>query len=138
YDSDLECELAHLPTKYPFSIEMNKYASHIPKGQCTEWADGRYYQLTGNHALFNGDAYKWNELASNNQDWKVSKIPKVPSIMVTEKYTNGAGEFGHVSIVESIIDQNTVCTSNWNFPQRGKLTLKKVRIIPSTSFIYHR
>ncbi|KAJ9056695.1 hypothetical protein DSO57_1030343 [Entomophthora muscae] len=33
------------------------------------------------------------------------------------------GETGHVAIVESI-SGNSICTSNWNFPDRGSLTMK--------------
>ncbi|MEO9139351.1 MAG: CHAP domain-containing protein [Jatrophihabitans sp.] len=75
-------------------------------GECTWWAinefhafDGRYPNLVapGN----NGNAQYWAGNAAYN-GWTVSVTPRVGSIAVFPRYTNGSGSVGHVAWVTSV------------------------------------
>jgi surface antigen len=87
-------------------------------GQCTWWAinefhafDGRYPNLVapGN----NGDAQYWAGNAAYN-GWTVSSIPRVGSIAVFPRYTNGAGSVGHVAWVTSV-GSGTITVTEMHF-----------------------
>ncbi|KAJ9049576.1 hypothetical protein DSO57_1023046 [Entomophthora muscae] len=119
-----ECKLMETNSKRAFETTLNNdYPSF--KGQCTEWADGRYYQLTGHHVDFlNGfyDARFWPQKASE-KGWQVGSTPLVASIIALQPQQGEIGETGHVAIVESI-NGDSICTSNWNMPTQGVLTMK--------------
>ncbi|KAJ9049577.1 hypothetical protein DSO57_1023047 [Entomophthora muscae] len=128
-----ECKLVESNSERAFEIVINK--DYPFKGQCSEWADGRYYQLTGQHVDFlNGifDAKLWPEKAQAT-GWQVSSTPSVPSMIILQPQQVLIGETGHVAIVESI-NGDSICTSNWNFPVRGKLSMKTfdLKTLPSS------
>lgn len=105
------------------------------RGQCTEWADGRYFQLTGRHVDFvqgHIDALGWPE-AAPTKGWKVSTTPSAPSMVVFQPQPGMFGATGHVAVVESI-SGNMLCTSNWNLPTLGVTTMKTFDVsqIPDT------
>ncbi|KAI0241004.1 hypothetical protein L0F63_006947, partial [Massospora cicadina] len=82
-----------------FHTEFNSHLQRSMRGQCTEWTDGRYYQLTGNHVDFiDGyvDATDWDQKA-RNAGWTVSTQPIVPSIMVIKNTVPGYEGTGHVA-----------------------------------------
>jgi surface antigen len=89
-------------------------------GQCTYWANMRYHELTGHWIpwLGNADAWAWN---APGYGWQTSSYPNPngPSIIVLAPYTEGAGSYGHVAVVESGVSAasaaNGVSTSNWNW-----------------------
>ncbi|ORX91474.1 hypothetical protein K493DRAFT_304014 [Basidiobolus meristosporus CBS 931.73] len=89
-------------------------------GQCTDWADARYAQITGHHISWYGDARLWTARALASGQWTVSKSPKVPSIIVLQPGAQGAGGPGHVAVVETINEDKSVYTSNYNFRFGGK------------------
>ncbi|KAJ9049575.1 hypothetical protein DSO57_1023045 [Entomophthora muscae] len=138
--SNGKCQLLQSNSGRRFETEMNDLYPSI-KGQCTEWADGRYYMLTGHHVDFlNGfyDAKFWPARAQAN-GWQVSSTPSVASIIVLQPQQGEIGETGHVAIVESI-SGNSICTSNWNFPGRGKLSMKTFdlrALPPSVRYLTH-
>ncbi|ORX95743.1 hypothetical protein K493DRAFT_337193 [Basidiobolus meristosporus CBS 931.73] len=83
-------------------------------GQCTDWADARYAQLTGHHVEWRSDAKNWaNDARSNG--WTVSSKPQSPCIIVLQPGSQGIGASGHVAVVESINSDGSVYTSNYNF-----------------------
>ncbi|KAJ9080251.1 hypothetical protein DSO57_1027096 [Entomophthora muscae] len=138
--SDGNCQLLQSNSGRGSESKINDlYPSY--KGQCTEWADGRYYQLTGHHVDFlNGfyDARFWPQKASE-KGWQVGSTPLVASIMALQPQQGEIGETGHVAIVESI-SGNSICTSNWNFPIRGNLTMKTFdlrALPPSVRYLTH-
>jgi surface antigen len=88
-------------------------------GQCTYWANMRYYELTGYQTAWIGDADQWAAGAAASPGWVVSTIPHVPSIIVLQPGEQGAGEAGHVAVVESIPSPGVVHTSNWNWYANG-------------------
>jgi len=87
-------------------------------GQCTYWANMRYHQLTGHWVPWLGNAYEWAYQAPA-YGWKTSSVPNPngPSIIVLAPYTQGAGSYGHVAVVETGVTNsaNGVTTSNWNW-----------------------
>ncbi|KAJ9076556.1 hypothetical protein DSO57_1024974 [Entomophthora muscae] len=128
--NDNSCHKGNFTTKANFQILMNSQADRnvIPAGQCTEWVDGRYYELTGQHVTFSGKASDWAKQAyTQGNIWDVSSVPKVPSIVVMSKGAQGASlSTGHVAIVESA-SGSSICTSNWNSPHLGKTTYKVIQ-----------
>lgn len=83
-------------------------------GQCTYWANWRYYQLTGHQVAWLGNADQW-AAGATSAGWVVSSTPHVPSIIVLQPYVQLAGGYGHVAVVESIPRAGVVHTSNWNW-----------------------
>ncbi|KAI0219069.1 hypothetical protein L0F63_002263, partial [Massospora cicadina] len=91
------CALRTTP-KRTFSSIINSCMPFEKKGQCTEWADGRYYQLTGHHMEFNGPAHSWPNLARLKPDeWVVSETPITPSVAIYPPGIYGAGPAGHAA-----------------------------------------
>ncbi|ORX97791.1 hypothetical protein K493DRAFT_368928 [Basidiobolus meristosporus CBS 931.73] len=89
-------------------------------GQCTDWADARYYELTCQHTQWWGDARTWPSSARNVNGWVVSSQPRVPSIIVIQPGYQGCGSTGHVAVVERINNDGSVYTSNWNYKFNGQ------------------
>ncbi|ORX99944.1 hypothetical protein K493DRAFT_299142 [Basidiobolus meristosporus CBS 931.73] len=89
-------------------------------GQCTDWADARYYQLTCHHTQWWGNAKTWPASAENTEGWVVSSEPRVPSIIAIQPGYQGCDSYGHVAVVESINDDGSVYTSNWNYVENGR------------------
>jgi len=90
-----------------------------PIGQCTYWANAYYHQLSGWWVNWSGNANQWADGASA-AGWNVSTVPHVPSIIVLMGGVQGASyAYGHVAVVTSIINSNTVATSNMNWYENG-------------------
>ncbi len=87
-------------------------------GQCTYWANMRYYQLTGHQVAWLGDAYQWTA-GAYSAGWVVSSTPHIPSIIVLQPGVQGAGWYGHVAVVESIPSPGVVHVSTWNWNAGG-------------------
>ncbi|ORX90309.1 hypothetical protein K493DRAFT_340078 [Basidiobolus meristosporus CBS 931.73] len=87
-------------------------------GQCTDWADARYAQITGHHVTWWGDARFW-AVSAREAGWVVSKTPKVPSIIVIQPGYQGVGSDGHVAVVEEIMADGSVYTSDYNYIING-------------------
>ncbi|ORX97307.1 hypothetical protein K493DRAFT_300479 [Basidiobolus meristosporus CBS 931.73] len=107
-------------------------------GQCTDWADARYAQLTGNHVDWSGDASTWASSARGSSGWSVSKQPRVPSIIVIQPGYQGVGSDGHVAVVERIESDDEVYTSNYNY--NGGPYIKTYETFQSgygVSFVWH-
>lgn len=89
-----------------------------PVGQCTYWANLRYHALTGFWVSWNGNAWQW-KAGAQAAGWNVSQTPHVPSIIVLMPGVQGASSYGHVAVVESMINSTTVHTSNMNWWANG-------------------
>jgi surface antigen len=105
---------AGLPTPPPGSPGYDGFTY----GQCTYWADYLYHQMSGNWVPWAGDAWAWAN-GARAYGWHVSGTPIVPSIIVLQPYTEGAGPYGHVAVVIGINGDGSVHTSNWNFYANG-------------------
>jgi surface antigen len=87
-----------------------------PYPACTWWADQRYYQI---HGVFvpwtnNAMAWQWSTRASEF-GWRVSGTPRVGSILVLQPGVQGAGPYGHVAVVEEVLDNYHVIASSMNW-----------------------
>jgi surface antigen len=87
-------------------------------GQCTYFADYEYHRLTGYWVNWIGNAYQW-AYGARAAGWIVSSTPHVPSIIVLQSYTQGAGYYGHVAVVERINADGSVYTANMNWYANG-------------------
>ncbi len=91
----------------------------FPFGQCTWWANQRYYQL---HGLF--VPWRTNAMAANwvNQahvfGWHISTTPIVGAIMVLQPGVQGAYAAGHVGVVEHLLTDGSVVASSMNWGSR--------------------
>lgn len=110
-----ECPLPNHPPIRDFHSDLNRCIPIHLRGQSIEWADGRYYQLTGTHAPFEINATLWPQEA-RLAGWHVSLTPTAPSIAVIRGNTNGASPHGHVAVVEHVFANGLACTSHWNHP----------------------
>lgn len=88
----------------------------FPFGQCTWWANQRYYQVHGNFVPWraNANAFQWVARA-NDFGWHVSPAPTLGSILVLQPGVEGAYGLGHVSFVEQVLDDGTVIASSMNW-----------------------
>jgi surface antigen len=89
-----------------------------PLGVCTYWANLRYHELTGVWVTWRGNAYQW-AAGAQAAGWNVSSSPHVPSIIVLMPGVQGASGYGHVAVVESLVNSTTVHTSNMNWYANG-------------------
>lgn len=75
------------------------------KGNCTWYAWGRAWEITGsqpNDAGFRGNAYEWWEANKKSGKYEYGSEPRVGSIAVWKSNLPNSGGCGHVAIVEKI------------------------------------
>lgn len=95
---------------------MQGTANLFPYGQCTWWANQRYYQMHGVYVPWttNSDAWAWTNQAYNFH-WHVSSSPTVGAIVDLQPWVQGAYGLGHVAVVEQVLGNGTVIASNMNW-----------------------
>lgn len=111
-------------------------------GQCTWWADQRYYEL---HQSFvpwttNADAWQWKARALDFH-WVVSTSPKVGDIIDLAPNVQLASNLGHVAIVESILPNGHVLTSDLNWgatAQQRTMIAYNVEFVPGPGVTFIR
>ncbi|KAJ9075836.1 hypothetical protein DSO57_1031880 [Entomophthora muscae] len=130
-----ECDLAPSPQYRHFHTDFNLCTPRWLRGQCVEWADGRYFQLTGVHA-FEANASEWASLAAKSEDWRVSSEPVFPSIAVFSPSGGHSKHSGHVAVVEDVLRNGRFCISHWNAPKAKVLVTTILHNSPKISFIY--
>lgn len=88
----------------------------FPFGQCTWWANQRYYQLHGIFVPWRADAFAANWVNQARKfGWHVSNIPIVGAIMVLQPGIQGAYSAGHVGVVERLLGNGSVLASSMNW-----------------------
>jgi len=112
--------------------------NYFPYGQCTWWANQRYYQLHGVYVPWttNSDAWQWTARALDF-GWQVSSTPHVGDIIDLQPNVEGASALGHVAIVEKILGSGDVIASNMNWginPQQ--VTAVEFAPGPGVTFIH--
>lgn len=85
-------------------------------GQCTWWANQRYFQM---HGVFvpwtiNSDAWQWTARAYDYH-WRVSDQPSAGAIIDFQPGVQGAHGVGHVAVVERVLGNGHVIASNMNW-----------------------
>jgi surface antigen len=106
-------------------------------GQCTYWAQYRYWQLTGYPTPWAGNAATYAYQAPE-YGWIDTPTPVLHSMIVLQPNIQGAGPYtGHVGIVEAINPDGSVYVSSWNIVGPGILTYSTYKPGPGVSFVYH-
>lgn len=98
----------------------NVFAANF-SDQCTYWASQRYHALTGLWTPCTGNAYQWSN-QSANAGWNVNATPPkgLASILCLQPFTQGAGAYGHVAVVERVNSDGSVYTSGYDwYPHEG-------------------
>jgi N-acetylmuramoyl-L-alanine amidase len=90
--------------------------NYFPYGQCTWYANQRYYAL---HKIYvpwtsNSDAWAWTARAQNFH-WQVSNKPSVGAIVDLQPWVQGAYGLGHVAVVEKVLSNGDVIASSMNW-----------------------
>lgn len=87
-------------------------------GNCTWYAYGRTYELTGEiptEAGFIGNGYEWWEANKISGKYRYGSTPKVGAIAVWKSSLPGSGGSGHVAVVEKIEDNKVyISESTWH------------------------
>ncbi|MDR3596174.1 CHAP domain-containing protein [Clostridium sp.] len=90
----------------------------VIKGNCTWYAWGRAWEITGNKptdAGFVGDAYEWWEANKNSGKYQCGSEPRVGAIAVWRSDLPGSGGCGHVAVVENIQNGSIyISESTWD------------------------
>ena len=110
----------------------------FPYGQCTWWANQRYFQLHGVFVPWRTHANAWEWTARARQfGWHVSRLPTVGSIINLQPWVQGAYGLGHVAVVERVLRNGHVIAStmNWGaYPWR--VTYVQFTPGPGVTFIH--
>jgi surface antigen len=98
------------------AMAVRGQANTFPYGQCTWWADQRYHQLHGVYVpwMYNSNAWQWTARALDYH-WIVSSQPTPGSIITLQPWVQGAYGLGHVAVVERVLPNGHVITSNMNW-----------------------
>lgn len=113
------------------------YRNTFPYGQCTWWADQRFYQL---HHVFvpwnggNAEAWQWANRAYDFH-WRVSYRPSVGAIMDLQPGVQGAWGTGHVAVVERVLRNGHVIASNMNWG-RAPYEVVNVEFVPGPGITF--
>jgi surface antigen len=123
----------------PLSASMlqGSAGNAFPYGQCTWWANQRYYQLHGSFVPWrtNANAFQWVARAIES-GWHVSGIPIVGAIMVLQPAVDGAYGLGHVGVVEQILPDGRVMASSMNWGNQPSMVTQATYVLgPGVSFI---
>jgi surface antigen len=87
----------------------------FPYGQCTWWASQRYQELHGYFVPWtsNANAWQWTARAYDFH-WNVSTQPSYGAIANFQPGVQQASALGHVGVVEQILGNGDIVTSNMN------------------------
>ncbi|MBX5450520.1 CHAP domain-containing protein [Thermogemmatispora sp.] len=110
----------------------------FPYGQCTWWANQRYFQLHGIYVPWRTQADAWQWVARAYEfHWHVSRDPVPGAIIVLQPGVEGAYALGHVAVVEKVLGQGRVLASTMNW---GATPWKVQYVVysagPGVAFIY--
>jgi surface antigen len=109
------------PGNAPAQPPPNQNAVHgtgnyFPYGQCTWWGNQRYFELHGIYVPWTtqSDAWQWSDRA-RDFGWTISSTPTVGSILNLQPWVQDTWGLGHVAIVEEVLPDGRVRTSNMNW-----------------------
>ncbi len=96
--------------------ETRGWSNPYPIGQCTQYADQRFYQLHHYFVPWTSNANAWQWTARAYQfGWRVSSYPSVGAIVDMQPWIQGAYSFGHVAVVEQVLSDGSVIASSRNW-----------------------
>ncbi len=109
----------------------------FPYGQCTWYANQRYYQLHGIYVPWttSANALQWQARAYDFH-WRVSSTPTVGAIIDLQPWVQGAYSLGHVAVVERVLGNGRVLASTMNWGvYYWEVTYVQFTAGPGVSFI---
>ena len=108
--------IAFLQHTQPEAFTATEQGNFFPYGQCTWWANQRYYEKYGVYIPWtsNADAWQWTARAYD-YGWHVSLRPTIGAIIDLQPWVQGAYGAGHVAVVEQVLSDGSVITSNMNW-----------------------
>ncbi len=109
----------------------------FPYGQCTWYANQRFYQMHGVYVPWTtqSNAWQWTARAYNFH-WHVSGAPSVGAIVDLQPWVQGAYSLGHVAVVERVLQNGHVIASNMNWGiYYWKVTYVEFTPGPGVSFL---
>lgn len=96
--------------------EIRGWSNPYPYGQCTRYADQRFYQLHHYYVPWTTHANAWEWTARAYQfGWRVSSRPSVGAIVDLQPNVQGAYYLGHVGVVEQVLPDGSAIVSNMNW-----------------------
>jgi N-acetylmuramoyl-L-alanine amidase len=88
----------------------------FPYGQCTWYANSRFYQMHGVYVPWRTQSNAWQWAGRAYQyGWRVSSVPSVGAIVDLQPWVQGAYSLGHVAVVERVLQNGNVLASNMNW-----------------------
>jgi N-acetylmuramoyl-L-alanine amidase len=117
------------------SAAIKGTSNYFPYGQCTWWANQRYHQLYGIYVPWttNSNAWQWSARARDFR-WQVTTKPTVGDIVDLQPWVQGASSLGHVAIVEKILPNGHVMSSNMNWG--GSANIVNVEFAPGSGVTF--
>jgi surface antigen len=96
-------------------VPLHNTVNLFPYGQCTWWAAQRYQEMHGFFVPWttNSDAWQWTARAYDFH-WHVSSQPSIGAIIDFQPGVQESSSVGHVGVVEQILSNGDVVTSNMN------------------------
>ena len=96
-------------------VPLHNTGNPFPYGECTWWAAQRYEVLHGYFVPWtsNSNAWQWTARAYDFH-WNVSTQPSYGAIINFQPNVQEASALGHVGVVEQILSNGDVVTSNMN------------------------
>jgi surface antigen len=130
---------ASVPVSQPVNAApLHNTVNPFSYGQCTWWSSQRYHDLNGFYVPWttNSNAFQWTARA-NDFHWHVSTEPSVGAIMNFQGGVQGASSLGHVAVVEQVLGNGDVMTSNMNILGHpfGSVVYLKFHAGPGVTFI---
>jgi surface antigen len=119
------------------SAAIRGTGNYFPSGQCTWWANERYHQLHGIYVPWttNSNAWQWTARARDFR-WQVTTKPTVGDIIDLQPWVQGASSLGHVAVVEKILPNGHVLSSNMNWGGTTKVVNVEFTPGPGVTFIH--
>nr|WP_297704117.1 CHAP domain-containing protein [uncultured Butyrivibrio sp.] len=106
-----------------YSTSQNGWSKNYPMPNCTCYAYGRVYEMTGSKPNVSGNGGQFYQNNINSHAYDYSSDPNEPRIGAIVCYNDG--NLGHVQVVEDIGQDNNgkyiiVSESNWSGRDSGK------------------
>ena len=117
-------------------MQVSRQGNVFPYGQCTWYADQRFYQLHGVYVPWasSANAWQWSTRAAE-YGWRVSSRPIPGSIIVLQRGVQGASWAGHVGIVERINRNGSVIVSSMNWGT-NRFAVSQWRVYPGPGVLF--
>lgn len=111
-------------------------APGYPFSQCTWWAAIRRAQLGRPVTSTMGNGADWAATA-RRLGWKVDHVPEVGAVISFHRGQLGASAtYGHVAVVEQILPDGSIITSECGAPMNGKPYMSRITGATALDFIH--